>query len=341
MNLIDKYVAAVGRQLPTKNRADIEAEIRSTLEDMLEERTQGKGPADEATISQLLKEYGSPSEVAATYKPQQHQYLIGPRMYPIFERVIRIVIAVFVAGSFIDLGIKLSETGLAGAGFASVLGGWFGSLLGGSIAAFGNVALVFAILERTRVAGKIEKEFKEWDPKDLNESETDPDRVDLPDHIATVIFTVLGLAFLNLYPSVLSVAFQSNGSLVTIPVLTKTFFRFLPWINVLGLVQIGFNGYMLSQREWKPVTRVLSILQDIASMIMAVVIMKTPGIFGVTPESLATHGLGEAAEALAQVFNFLPIIVIIVIVVVTAIKVWKSAAGLFMVKTKSPYPIVK
>ena len=341
MNLIDKYVAAVGRQLPTKNRADIEAEIRSTLEDMLEERTQGKGPADEALVVELLKEYGAPGEVAATYKPQHHQYLIGPRMYPIFERVIRIVIAVFVVGSFIDLGIKLSETGFAGAGFASVLGGWFGGLLGGLIAAFGNVALVFAILERTQVAGKFAKEFKEWDPKDLNESETDPDRIDLPDHIATVIFTVLGLVFLNLYPNVLSVAFESNGSLVTIPVLTETFFRFLPWINVLGLVQMGFNGYMLSQREWKPVTRILGILQDIASMIMAIFIMKTPGIFGVTPESLSAYGLGEAAEALSQVFNFIPTIVIIVIVMVTVIKIVKSLFRLFFGKSKSPYPVMK
>jgi len=35
MNLIDKYIAEVGKHLPRKQRADIEAEIRSTLEDML------------------------------------------------------------------------------------------------------------------------------------------------------------------------------------------------------------------------------------------------------------------------------------------------------------------
>jgi hypothetical protein len=68
MNLIDRYITEVGKHLPRKNRADIEAEIRSTLEDMLEERTQGEGPADEAAIMNLLKEYGSPREVAATYK---------------------------------------------------------------------------------------------------------------------------------------------------------------------------------------------------------------------------------------------------------------------------------
>src|SRR5512132_2162608 len=107
MNLIDKYIAEIGRHLPRKNRADIEAEIRSTLEDMLDERKQGDGPADEATILQLLKEYGAPRDVAATYRPPQYQYLIGPRLFPMFERVIRIVFAVVIGASLIGLGVGL------------------------------------------------------------------------------------------------------------------------------------------------------------------------------------------------------------------------------------------
>src|SRR5574339_1253788 len=100
MNLIDKYIAEAGKHLPRRNRADIEAEIRSTLEDMLEERKQGDSPADEATVMDLLKEYGSPREVAAKYKT--HQYLIGPRLFPIFETVIKIVLAVVAGASLIS-----------------------------------------------------------------------------------------------------------------------------------------------------------------------------------------------------------------------------------------------
>ena len=36
MKLLDRYVTEVGKYLPRKQRADIEQEIRSTLEDMLE-----------------------------------------------------------------------------------------------------------------------------------------------------------------------------------------------------------------------------------------------------------------------------------------------------------------
>lgn len=338
MNLIDKYIAEVGKHLPRRNRSDIEAEIRSTLEDMLDERKQADGPADEATVMELLKEYGSPREVAAKYKT--HPYLIGPRLFPIFEVVVRIVFAVVASVSLIGLGIGLSKTGLTGPAFVSTMGDWFGGLLSGLIAAFGNIVLVFAIIERTKAADEFEKEFKDWDPKEL-QSEPDPDRIDLPDEIATIIFTALGLVVLNLYPNLLAIGFSNDGAWVTLPVLTESFFRFLPWINMMGLIQIVFSGFMLGQRYWSSITRVLGIVIDIAGMILTVIILRTPDIFGITPEALASIGIVEAADELSRLFNFVPTIIIIIVVGVTSISVIKSMIRLFSGKSRSPYPIMR
>jgi hypothetical protein len=347
MNLIDKYIAEIGKHLPRRNRADIEAEIRSTLEDMLDERMQAsgaKGPLDEAIVMQLLKEYGSPREVAATYYPHQHQYLIGPRLFPIFERVVRIVLAIVAGASVIGLGVGLAETGLAGPEFVSTLGEWAGGLFSGLIAAFGNIVLVFAIMERTQAAKEFEKEFakesKAWDPNELK-SEPDPDRIDIADHIATVIFTFLGLVVLNLYPSLFAIRFFSNGTWTTIPILTEAFFRFLPWINTMGLLQIVFNGYMLSQRDWKPATRILGILVDIAGMVLAVVILRTPGILSIASEAWGALGDPEAAALLSQLFRFLPTLIVVIVVVTTAIKVGKSLLRIFSAGSSSPYPAIK
>ena len=338
MNLIDKYIAEVGKHLPRKNRADIEAEIRSTLEDMLEERTQGKGPEDEATVMALLKEYGAPREVAATYKP--HPYLIGPRMFPMFEMILRIVFVVVIAASFLGLGVSLSKTGLSGPEFASVLGEWFTGLLGGLIAAFGNIVIVFAILERTKVVNEFEKETKDWDPKEL-QAEPDPDQIDRADNIATIIFTVLGLVVLNLYPNLFMITFMKEGARFTMPILTDVFFLFLPWINLMGLVQIGFNLFLLGQRDWQPLTRILDIVIDVAGMVLAVVILRTPGIFDVTAESLTKLGITEAADTLARMFNFLPSLIILIIVVVTTIQVIKNLIRLFGGRSRMPYPVAK
>lgn len=75
---LDRDVSEIGKQLPRKSRGDIQTEIRSTLEDMLEERAAGAGrPADDEMVKELLKEYGTPDKVAQSYLPTQ--YLIGPR----------------------------------------------------------------------------------------------------------------------------------------------------------------------------------------------------------------------------------------------------------------------
>src|SRR5512141_143770 len=146
MNLIDKYTAEVGKHLPRRNRADIEAEIRSTLEDMLEERKQAQGTLDDAAVIELLKEYGAPRKVAESYVGPR--YLIGPRIYPFFEKVTRIVLIVLFAVGIAGLGISLSNSGLTGPEFLKTLGTSVLSLFGGAITAFGNIVLVFVILER-------------------------------------------------------------------------------------------------------------------------------------------------------------------------------------------------
>jgi hypothetical protein len=286
---------------------------------------------------ELSKEYGSPREVAATY--QTHPYLIGPRLFPMFEMILRIVLAVVAGASLIGLGVGLSKSGLSGPAFASALGDWFSGLLSGLIAAFGNIVLVFAILERTPVADKVEREVKEWDPKELK-SEPDPEQVDLADHIATMIFTFLALIIFNLYPNLFAVRFMSNGNLITVPILSAAFFHFLPWINLMGLVQIIFSGFMLGQRTWTLTTRILGIVVDIAQMILAIAILRTPGIFGLTSQALTSIGIKDGADNLIRLFNSLPSLIILIVVIATSIKVIKVLLRLFS-RPVSPYPVLK
>ena len=98
---------------------------------------------------------------------------------------------------------------------------------------------------------------------------------------------------------------------------------------------------MLSQKAWTSGTRILGILVDIASMVLAVVIMRTPGIFNITPASLASMGMAESAEELSRLFGFLPTLIIAIVVIVTMIKVIKSVIRLFSGNLRSPYPVIK
>ena len=93
MSLIDRYVAEIGRHLPEKNREDIEAEIRSMLEDMVEEKGHqtGKSVNDEL-IATVLEGLGDPKLLASKYAPSRH-YLIGPDWYEAYVETLKRVLA--------------------------------------------------------------------------------------------------------------------------------------------------------------------------------------------------------------------------------------------------------
>jgi hypothetical protein len=337
MNLLDKYVTEVGKHLPRKNRVDIEAEIRSTLEDMLEERSQGKAVDDEM-MKNLLKEYGSPKKVAATYKPKQ--YLISPRMFPIFELVTRIVLTVLFAVSLFGLGVGLVKTGLSGAEVLSQVGGWAAGLFTSLTAALGNIVLVFAIIERTQAVNEFEKEFEDWDPAEL-EVEPDPAQLKRGELIVTIVFTVLGLVIFNLYPDLIAIHMNTNGEWTSTPIFTDAFFRFLPWINVMGLAQIGFSIFMLAQEAWKPFTRMLGLLVDVFGAVLTVAILTTPHVFSFTAETWGMLEDTEAANFLTKFFEFIPTIIMVIVVVATIVKVVQVSIDLVKGRSATPYPVIK
>jgi hypothetical protein len=339
MNLIDNYIAEVGKHLPRRNRADIEAEIRSTLEDMLEERKQAQGALDDAAVIELLKEYGAPRKVAESYVGPR--YLIGPRMYPFFEMVTRIVLIVLTAVTLAGIGISLAKSGLTGPEFLKTLGSSILSLVGGLITAFGNIVLAFAILERVLPKKDFEKEWEDWDPKELA-SEPDPDRVSLGEQIAGIIFMILFLVVLNLYPNLIGFGFFSEGHWTFItPVLTKAFFSYLPWINILIVLQMGFHLYLLRHGSWNIASRAANIVLELADIALAVVMLQGPALVAMTPEKLAGTPLADVAELFAKGANLLPILILTIVIIISSIEVIQAIYRLLKGKPASPYPVVK
>jgi hypothetical protein len=339
MNLIDKYIAEVGKHLPRRNRADIEAEIRSTLEDMLEERKQANGAVDDAAVVELLKEYGPPRKVAESYAGPR--YLIGPRVYPVFELVTKIVVAVLLAVSLAGLGISLSRSTLAGPEFLSTIGESALGLLSGLIAAFGNIVLVFAILERVLPAKEWEEEAKDWNPADLAR-EPDPDHVKFGEQIFELFFLALFLIIFNLYPEIIGFGFFNENDWVFItPVLTEAFFSYLPWINILFVLQIVFNIYLLRQGWWTAGLRIANALLELGSIALAVAMLRGPALVALTTEQLAGTPLEESAQVLVTIGNLIPTLVLTIVIIISSIEVAQTVFRLLKNRPTLPYPAIK
>src|SRR5574340_1107450 len=169
MQLIDRYVIEVGKRLPLiKGRADIEQELRSTLEDMLEDRARkAVRPADETMAIELLREYGSPDKVAATYNSMP--YLIGPRVFPFYLMVVKIVLSVVGTVLLVLTGIEIAlQSPMNAAELFGAIGHGLSGLFGALVSALGSMTLVFAILERVLPAEEFKtSDDKEWDPAEL------------------------------------------------------------------------------------------------------------------------------------------------------------------------------
>ena len=327
MNLIDRYVTEVGKHLPlVKGRKDIENELRSTLEDMLEDRAQKAGRASDETMEiELLKEYGLPQKVAATYNPQP--YLIGPRMYPIFLMVLKIVTAVITIVLLVLTGIKIGTMSpMAGVEFAKAIGEGLLGIVSSVIAAFGNIVLVFAILERFVPAAEFKMgEENEWDPASLKK-EPEPDEVKIWEPILAIVFNFIALSIFNYNPQLIGIYAISGDKWSSVPVLTEAFFRWLPWINIGWIAEIVLNGMLLRTGRWNMSTRIFSIGIKIFQIVIGYFLLTGPAIFAATPQSLAASGIfdAEAAQTLGTMAQYGARGLIGLIIFVTAIDVIKA-----------------
>jgi hypothetical protein len=301
MKLIDRYVAEVGKRLPlVKGRADIEKELRSTLEDMLEDRAGKAGrPVDEAMEIELLKEYGAPDKVAATYNP--HPYLIGPRMFPFFTMVLKIVLTVLTIVLLVTTGIKIGTISpMAGPEFAKAIGEGLAGIVSAAIAAFGNIVLVFAILERFVPASEFKMdEEKEWDPSSLMK-EPEPTDVKPWEPILAIVFTFIALSIFNFNPQLIGIYNFDGAKWTVFPLLTDAFFRWLPLMNIAWIGEILLNGMLLRSGRWDISTRLVSIGIKIFQIVILYLLITGPSILAITPESLKASGIfdPEAAQTL-------------------------------------------
>ncbi len=93
MDLLDRYLDALRRNLPAARADDITSELRDELLDRIEAREAKLGrPVEKADMSRLLKDFGHPLVIATRYR--KHQHLIGPDSYPFYLYGLRVIVVI-------------------------------------------------------------------------------------------------------------------------------------------------------------------------------------------------------------------------------------------------------
>ena len=323
MKLIEQYVTEVGKHLPRKIRLDIETELRSTLEDMLEDRkASGNTISEEELTKDILREYGSPHKAAELY--QTHSYLIGPGMFSTYKRVLKIVLTVITI-----LLLMVSVIGTIGADTSS--GGMLNTaieillrLIGGAFGAFTYVTLIFAILERVLPDGEFE-DLKDWNPEELSKV-PDVDKISISEQIFSIFFIIAGLYLLNFFPGVYSTTLFSLGEWTKLASFSDDFLSLLPWINLAGLLTVILNIILLRQRYWQMSTRWAYIGTRIISIGIVNALMRMPNLLKFSD----AFAIPEAAtNGLAILFSLVVPMVFTIILIISIIEIVKTAWILF------------
>jgi hypothetical protein len=317
MNIIDRYLHEVGRFLPRKNREDILAELRSHLSDTLEERVQGEASEDDMVA--LLKETGSPRELASSY-PDSRQYLIGPDLYPFFQMVAGIVLAAVIGAQLLAFGVTYWVGEEIGS-YWEALGG----ILTSVPAALGSVLIVFMILQHFGVQPKLDDE--PWDPRTLpiiDEDET----IKKGERIFGIIAGSILLAVLSVFRDKLGIYLFPGGTFYPNPVLTQ----YLGWIILSLLASIGLDIYLLWQGRWTLASRIARIAVNLVSITVLVLLVQghTAWLtahgsngFLVTVENLSAATPESFQNMSMAAFNLAFVVALIVTIIETCVLLYK------------------
>jgi hypothetical protein len=156
MDLVERYMAAVDRQLPAKQAGDILAELREEFLARQEEREAALGrPLDKKEIEALLVEFGHPLAVAGRYRKTQH--LIGPEVFPFWWATVKIVLLIVLGVYVAAIAVTALTEG------AVKIGGGGSSVVAALVFVFGLITLIFAAFERFGKTAFLQ----DWKPRHL------------------------------------------------------------------------------------------------------------------------------------------------------------------------------
>ncbi|MEO5535385.1 MAG: permease prefix domain 1-containing protein [Pseudolysinimonas sp.] len=309
--LTDRYVWAVQRALPEAKRADIDRELRASIADAVDARTENGEPESAAERAVLL-DLGEPTRLAAGYS-NRPLTLIGPDLYVDYVRLLRTLLVIVLPIVVVVLAI----IGIfAGAGFGQTVGTVIGTTLTVGVHMCFWTTLLFVVLERTGNR----RPLNAFDPDHLPALPVSK-AVKNTDLVATVVYVILsiGVLFWQQNPGIFVTA---DGS--AIPVLNPDLWSFwFPFLIAVALAQLIHAVYVYRRGRWTYALAGVHALIQLASGIPIIVLLMSGRLLN--PAFFAEFG-ADALMAPGGAGNLVAAVAIAVIVVGASIDRFVKAA---------------
>lgn len=304
-SLTERYLAAALRGIPERERPDVERELRSSIDDAVEDRLAG-GEERLTAETVVLEGLGDPTRLGAGIRGRP-LYLIGPELFLQYRQLLVLLLAIVVPIVAAIVGaVALTDSGDY---LRAIFRGIGAGLNVGVYTAFW-VTLIFALLERVDSARDARTALSgakgKWTVDSLPElASARVSVVDTVGEVLTLLLTLGGMIVLSNFTGFT----DDRGNVITI--LAPTFQTF--WVPVLIAVLIALvalHVVMFRVGRWTmPLALVHAALQ-VAFSAPFIALALTGSL--ITPEFAAEIGWPPLAEGDGPVMVWLAVGVLLV-----------------------------
>ncbi len=234
-DLIDRYLYDVVRRLPEKQRDDIKEELKTLIEDMLLEKTNGELPS-ENNIKEVLTILGEPRKLASKYRGED-DHLIGGAYYHQYLNLLKIILPCVAIGLVVVQIVSSFVHALSSDRIGNYLGNELVNILTipfTLIQVVGIITIVFAVLERRKV--NVILSDSQWNIDKLPIIPVKKSIIKKSDCIVSIVFGIIGAILFTYAPQLMGVWLPYEGEVISIPI-----FNLEIWNVIIPLVLISFT----------------------------------------------------------------------------------------------------
>ncbi|MEX1222334.1 MAG: hypothetical protein WEA82_09525 [Idiomarina sp.] len=265
MDMVERYIAAVQRELPEKKRDDIGRELKSNILDQIEALEAQQGKISDNQVAELLKAMGHPRKVALQFCPPT-PLVVAPLM-PLYLLTLYMVLGVL----FVISTIEITGHWLGGAEMSLLLflKGLASNFLESAYFAFTAITIGFAVMSRDRKRDTADVvETCKWSPEKLPSAGKSWQHISLQT-IFSDLATLLFLVMLIWYP-----IWQPDSGAQSI--FTAQALTILSWLTPVIAIAIAHSLWQLRKRLWSRNMLLLNIAVNTVFLLTAIWLMLEP-----------------------------------------------------------------
>lgn len=259
MDWIGAYIDEVVRHVPVHRREEAAVAIRETVEAKLSDQP------TETEVKHVLEQMGHPAIVAARYK--EGQYVIGPKFFPMYVNVIKLIVPIVMALTF--FGLLMSSIPAFSGPVLPTMGVFltnvFDTLWDVGIQLVFWITLVFFMIERYAPSDSAVPDMS-WDVATLRNRDRGG-RISKWDAGFGLFFTAVWFGvylnaerFLGIYES------TSEGFRMNVPIFNQSFLVEVVWL-FLGviLLQVVLGVWKWMKGRWTYALASFNLLYNVVS----------------------------------------------------------------------------